>query len=244
MTQRDLEQQAVVAIEQSASLLDAQARYLGGLDLGSAPACVADDIFEARRRIVQSRRIAERAMTKMLRRLDPYGDIYNFRPGEPIDLTSGGLMPRSATGFCNYSDPVTVQDVPANTQTVMHNAATVVIDNQKPYDVDTFFADDKIRVKNGDAVAIRVTATIKASDPDNIAAGVIVGLSIGNGPLIFPETIPLNGFNNWVGVSYVTTAYAGATWETNGAELMVQADGPIQINARNFLITRLHKARL
>lgn len=242
MTQRDIEEQAVIAIEQTANLLDAQARYLAALDLGEAPPWITDQVHESYRRISQGRRFAERAMTRLLTRIDPFGDIVNFQPGEPVDLSGAGLIPRS-TGFCNYSDSVYLQDVPANTQCTLKNPATVIIDNQKPADMDTFFRDDKLIVENGDAVAIRVTAVIRPVDPDNIAASAIIGLSILPGQLTFPETIPLNGYNNWVGVSYSTTAYAGATWAANGAKVVISADGPIQINSRNFLITRLHKAR-
>jgi len=246
MTQRQTDENTIAALDQVRALLDAESSYVRGIPLGDIPDRERRMVADLRFRIQAAREQSDAIMARLMRRLDPYDDAYTFQPAEPIEITANGIIPKTS-GFCNYQDRVTVQDVPADTIAVLLNHRHEINETQKPSDVTSFYGPNEvICVGEGDAVAIRVQATITPTDEADVASRVFFGLSIMPTlpNMIFPASFSLNGFGAPITVGYSTTAYAGETWARNGAKVMVRADGPIRITSRTLLVTRLHKSRL
>jgi len=242
MGQREVDEALVASMDQARTLLDAESRFLRELNLGDLPLHERRMIAEVHQRVRASRDYAGAVIKRLVGRLDPYGDGYTFRPAEPIQITPAGIVPRT-TGFSNYQDNVTVQRVEADVMTVVQNAAVSKMETQKPDDVATFFSDNRIRVHDGDAVAIRVQMMVRPLDPNNIATTAEVGLTTNGRTVIFPENVVLNGLDQLTPISYATTAYAAATWAANGAAVTLRVDGAVEVVSRTVFVTRLHRAR-
>lgn len=150
--------------------------------------------------------------------------VYNdttYTTGSPFTITSGA--PKQA----------------------LPNNAGSKIETQLPTDVTTFYDGTVITGRDGDGVLITIEfkarPTSTASDV-RLFTSLDIGGAIGE---IYPNEFFLT---KGVGVEHyflkTISAYNLDTWETNGAQFLVESfNSDIEIYDIRFIITRTHKAR-
>lgn len=250
MTERASTEQAAQVLEQSYTLLAAELAALDGVivDLAQYPTQAATNSNRARvlaardeiRRAISRNRIAYQAI---MGTLDPYGDLYLVQPGAPVSLTPYGVVPK-ITGFCRYYDDTTVTAIAANTPTALAFPVLSREETQKPADTGTYFVDDRVFGGLRDAMMLRLDLTVRPTDAVDTATTVTVGYTPGVdlSLALFETRSFLDGYNVPVPLSFETTLYVGSDWAADGAQIVVRADGDVEVTSRALLVTRLHKA--
>ena len=170
------------------------------------------------------------------------------------DNTSGAIGPsdiRDAvaslddTGWAQYADTQYTSGAPfsitADTDTVLPNNAAQVLESEKPSDVTTFYDGSVITGRNGDGITITVDLT---ATPTSAAATFIelwfdIGAPVGE---LYRRIVTFPKGNGVARpVNFTVTGYTLGTWELNGATAYVRANGPVDIHAIRYVITRTHR---
>lgn len=158
-----------------------------------------------------------------------------------------------STGWGEYVDTQYTSASPfqlvADTPENLPNNKAAVIESQKPTDVDTFYDGTGITGRNGDGILI--TIDFKATPRAAGTTEILVYLDITGGtgtPANLARLYPrLVTFNKGVGVekdiNYTFSGYTLGTWDANGAEIKVIANGACDVYDIRYVITRTHKAR-
>jgi hypothetical protein len=162
---------------------------------------------------------------------------------------------KNATGWADYVDTtytdISPFSVVANTDTKLPNNAGTVVDSQKPTDVTTFYdsVSETITGRNGDGVTITIDFKAEPTAPGTEYLEIWFDITGGTGTpsnlanlyrriVTFPKG---NGVER--NINFTVTGYTLATWEANGAEVYVRANGTVDLYDIRYVITRTHKAR-
>ena len=151
------------------------------------------------------------------------------------------------TGWAQYDDTQYTSGSPfsilADTDTVLPNNKGGVIESQMPTDITTMYDGTVITGRNGDGILITVDCFVV---PTNVGTTSIdlwfdIGGSVGElyrRVITFPK-----GTGEVRPINFTVSGYTLGTWETNGAKVYVNANGPADIYGIRYVITRTHKAR-
>lgn len=156
----------------------------------------------------------------------------------------------SSGGWADYSDTTTYTEgsplaLAANTDTRLVINANNKITSQMPPDVTAFYDEenDVITGRNGDGIGITVEFKAKPSSAGTTQLEVWFDIGGAVGELYrrivtFPKG---NGVER--SVNFTVLGYTLGTWEANGAQIFVRANGTCDVYTPRVLITRTHKAR-
>jgi hypothetical protein len=156
---------------------------------------------------------------------------------------------KTSTGWASYVDTQYTAGSPfaisPNTNTILPNNANIIIDNQKPTDIITFYdpVNQKITGRNGDGLDMMIYFFAKPTQNDQwLDVWLDISGIIGR---IFDATFSFPKGNNVErGVLYaIPSAYTGATWEANGATIYVRSNNTCNIYGMIYNFDRSHKAR-
>lgn len=153
------------------------------------------------------------------------------------------------TGWAEYRDTTWTSASPmsltAGTKYTLYNHADVIVDSQKPFDVDSFYSrtDSTITGRNGDGLGLMIEFSIRPTTATvtNLTTSIDIGGSVGE---IYPRDFVLskgNGVEHFYLSSFV--GYTLDTWEANGGKFKVQVDNAAEIYNVRYVLTRTHKAR-
>ena len=226
-------------------LLDAQVEAVEALEIPPAGFGAREDVSnfalatELRKRLLHAQYYGQTVVRQTLLRLEDIGPVEAIPP-TAITLTPYGIIER-VTGFSSYISSG-IQNLLAGVVTAVLNDRTTVAEDQTPPDIDTFYDGNRFRANVADALLIRITLNVKATDIANIASELSLWLDIGSGARLFPQVRPLVlGYNVSEPVTYLVPLYAGQTFAANGAILRAEADGAVEISNVSYFVTRLHK---
>lgn len=159
-----------------------------------------------------------------------------------------GIEASQYTGWAVYQDTVYTLLTPyhliADSKVTLPNRAHLIIDNQKPIDINTFYnkTDSSITGRNGDGLNVYVEFVVVPSGSTTyLQASIDIGGVIGElftGVYTFPK-----GADVPQRISFSFAGYTLDTWQTNGAKVKVLTDGACDIYAQRYVLTRTHKAR-
>ena len=141
-----------------------------------------------------------------------------------------------------YPDSDNVFSLSANTDTLLQNNAGIIIDSQKPSDIDTFYDGSVITGRNGDNLDLMFYFKAKSSIQNQwLDIWLDIGGSVGQ---LYRQTF---GFTKGTGTERsilyaLPSAYTLDTWEQNGASVYVRSNGATEIYDINFNFDRSHKA--
>lgn len=163
-----------------------------------------------------------------------------------------------ATGWGNYQDQQYTSGSPfsvsADTDTILPNDSGSSIETQLPNDVSSFvtvvdrgtsglaYDHSKINGKNGDGIAFTIDFKCTPTNQNTtyLEMWVNIGGSIGE---LFRQSFSFpKGAGVTRNIAATTAAYTLDTWETNGATVYINANGPCTVYDIRFLIHRTHKA--
>jgi hypothetical protein len=232
--------QILVLLEAQAVLLKSQMSVLmhhPDAERRDSPYSMTYTLFDRVKNAIRHNQITQK---NLLARLDPFGDNFNYAPPVPVDITPYGIIERT-TGFCSYISGLGPQSVLTNTPYTVLNDAATTFEAQKPRDIVTFYDGDKLIAVQDDALLYSITFKARPTDNVEVASELKMYLNYAPGTRLFEQTKLLSGYDEIEPVSYQTSVYVGATFAANGATLVVEADGPIEITDVSFLVTRLHK---
>lgn len=213
-----------------------------------SPQCTSnserDSIYDYLRDLKKARFRNRIAYGRIVEKLDPFGDLYLFTPGDPVLLSPYGVIPR-VTGYSRYADEASVQSLSTASPVVLTISPTVIDEAQKPADVSTFLQAGIIRGLEADALEVQIEMNVRATDPVETATVLAAWIAIGSDLVtkVMPQELPLDGYDLVRPVVYKMSAYVGAAWATDGARLVVESNGPVEITQRTLSVTRLHKGR-
>jgi len=248
MTERASIAAAAQVLEQSYTLLAAELAALDGVivDLTQYPSQSAANsdrawVLAAREEVRRAINRNRSAYSKLIGKLDPFGDLYLVQPGAPVVLTPYGIIPK-ITGFSHYADSTTTTAVVADTPTALPFTLGTINEAQKPADAGQWFDDSRVFGKQDDGLILRTQITIRPTDPDATATNVRLGYATGGlTTRLFEGTAWLNGYDVEVTLAFETTLYVGSTWAATGAQIVVLVDGDAEVTSRSVFISRLHK---
>lgn len=161
--------------------------------------------------------------------------------------TGGASTSAAWSGWGQYQDTQYTQGSPfsltADTDTILPNNAGSVIESQLPTDVAELYDGSVITGRNGDGILITVDMN---ATPTSVAATALevwidIGAPVGElyrRILTFPKG---NGVER--AINFSVSGYTLGTWEANGGTVYVRSNGPVDIHAIRYVITRTHKAR-
>ena len=159
------------------------------------------------------------------------------------------------TGWSDYVDTVYTELNPyslaANTPTRIPNNKGTIREAQKPIDVRNFYILDsplttpalgKIAGINGDSYLITIDFKAKptAANTTLLETWLDIGGAIGElyrRSYSFPKGV---GIERSIGST--TAVYTLDTWQSNGADILVEANGTCDIYDIRFVVFRVHKA--
>lgn len=154
------------------------------------------------------------------------------------------------TGWAEYTDTQYTTSNPflilANTDTKIPNNAGAVKEQElpTPYNSSGFYntTTQKILGLAGDSIIITIEAKIRrqsgAQDYD-VRQWFDIGGSV---PPLYERTIGVKG-NQEKGITSTTTAFTLDTWESNGADFMMNATTDIELFNIRYIIHRLHAGK-
>jgi len=147
------------------------------------------------------------------------------------------------TGHGVYTHGGGTQNLLTDTPLQVANDAATTDETQKPADIETFYDGEFIVGRVGDGLGGEIRMTFTPSN--DTATTASVWLQIGSGPnRAFETQIPINlgaGIAHKIRIPIL--AYNRTNWQTNGARVFIEADGPGVISGTQYLLHRLHKAR-
>ena len=153
------------------------------------------------------------------------------------------------SGWATYVDGIYTSASPFSlagaTSATLPNAASSIIDSQKPIDITTFYdsSNSTITGRNGDGVniVIEFKARPTTSSSTRLTVAIDIGGAIGE---IYPRDFLLTkgiGTEHYYLSSF--NAYTLNTWETNGGTVKIISTAAVEIYDIRYVITRTHKAR-
>jgi len=169
------------------------------------------------------------------------------RVGSVIESIAG------RTGWAQYEDNQYTEVAPfslaANTDVLLPNNGLTKIETQKPTDVTEFYDGTHITGRNGDGIMITVEFTALPTSASTTYIEVWFDITGGTGIpanlsslyrriISFPKG---NGVER--PINFTVTGYTLNTWEANGAEVKVRANGTASLHTIRYVITRTHKAQ-
>lgn len=168
----------------------------------------------------------------------PNGSVPPLAPSSPaVEYV------RDLTGHGVYRNTAAPQMIAADTPTVLVNNRGITDETQKPSDIVTFYDGARITGRDGDGLAGEILFTFTPAD--GTASWLTVYLRGTNGRIIFPLTTMLPGGSGFVHrLSHDFSAYNRATWAAGGVEVVIESDGPGTIGEVQYVLHRLHKARI
>lgn len=226
-------------------LLDAQVEAVAALDLPEAGFGAREDLSNfnmatvLRKRLLSAQYYAQTVVRQTFKRLEDIGPVEAIPP-TAITLTPYGIVER-VTGFSSYLGSG-IQNLVAGVETAILNNRATVNEDQTPPDIDTFYDGNRFRANFADALLIRITMQVEATDIEDVATEMTLWMDIGSGTRLFEQVRPITvGFGIPETVTYVVPMYAGQNFADNGAILRAEADGAVEISSISYFITRLHK---
>lgn len=174
-------------------------------------------------------------------RWNPFTNLFEAEGYEPP------VSPDTATGWADYADTQYTSGSPlsvlADTDTLLPNNGLGGVKTQEPSD-GPFYADGKITGREGDGLLITVDFKVTPTNANTTLLEVWfdIGGSVGElyrRPITFPKG---NGVER--GVNFTVAGYTLDTWEANGAEVYVRANGTCEIHTIRYVLTRTHKAAI
>lgn len=171
-----------------------------------------------------------------------YDRITDPYPSVSFDVSEMSMV----TGWADYADTQYTQGSPfalaANTDTLLPNNGLGGVKTQEPEGV-TMYADGKITGRNGDGLMITVDMKVTPTNANTTLLEVWfdIGGSIGQlyrRPISFPK-----GQGVQIGVNFTVAGFTLDTWEANGAQVYVRANGTCNIHGVRYVLTRTHKAK-
>ena len=169
------------------------------------------------------------------------------RVGSVIESIAG------RTGWAQYQDQQYIEATPfsliANSDVLLPNDGLISLETQKPTDVTSFYNGTKITGRNGDGILITVEFTAIPTSASTTYIEVWFDITGGTGTpaslanlyrriISFPKG---NGIARLV--NFTVSGYTLNTWEANGAEVKVRANGTANLYDIRYVITRTHKAQ-
>lgn len=151
------------------------------------------------------------------------------------------------TGWAAYTDTVLTSGSPltlvANTETVLTNNKGTSLESQMPDDVTTFYDGTRIQGFNGDdiIIGIRFKAVPRAAGTTYVDVRVNIDGAPG---VIYEETKEFpKGQGTERSVNVTFSGYSLGTFEANGAEILVESNGALDIYDVVCIVKRTHKAK-
>lgn len=157
------------------------------------------------------------------------------------------------TGWGQYQDNQYTSGAPfslaANTDVLLPNNGLSSIETQKPTDVTTFYDGTVITGRNGDGILIKIEFTALPTSANTTYIEVWFDITGGTGTpanlanlykriISFPK-----GSGVERPINFTVCGYTLDTWEANGAEIYVRANGTANLYDIRYVITRTHKAQ-
>lgn len=155
---------------------------------------------------------------------------------------------RDGTGWADYADTQYTEGSPfeilGDTDYDLPNNGGIARISQAPSGVVLYDpSEQKITGRNGDGVLITVDCKVKPTSAGTtyVEFWFDIGGAVGElyrRPLTFPKG---NGVER--PVNFTVSGYTLDTWEANGAQARVRANGPADIYDIRYVVTATHRAR-
>ena len=230
---------------QMLSLLDAQVAALTALALPVAGFGANYSLSnyalaaELRKRLIRAQNYAQTVVRQSLARLEDIGPVQAVPP-TAITLTPYGIVER-ITGFSSYIGSE-IQNLLSGVVTPVQNNRATVNESQTPPDLATFYNGNRFRGNFSDALLMRLTLRATATNAANVASELALWIDLGDGVRLFEQKLPLTlGFNVAQPLTYLVPVQVNQLFAANGAALVAQANGSVQIDTVTYFVARLHK---
>ena len=134
--------------------------------------------------------------------------------------------------------------VPANTPTLMTINELANRDDQGPQNID-LFANDRVTGRYGDLIGVKLRFKVKKVG--NAATFINFKFDIGSGLneiIVEDRNVTLRkgaGVENPVHASFI--AYTYDTWEANGARIILESDGEVEVYGMSMVLANLIPGR-
>ena len=149
------------------------------------------------------------------------------------------------TGWAVYNHGGGAQAIAANTRTKLVIDGATKIESQLPDGTGPLWdtATNTITGRNGDAIDIKIQFVFTPTSAAATEIDIEVDIGGGVGVVEYDTRALTRGAGNPHNITLAFPAYTLNTWEANGGEIYVEADGPGSVTALRIVIVRTHKAR-
>ena len=149
------------------------------------------------------------------------------------------------TGWAVYNHGGANQAIAANTRTKLLIDGATKIESQLPTDTGPLWdtATSKIIGRNGDAIDIKIQFVFTPTTAAATEIDIEVDIGSPVGVVEYDTRALTRGAGNPHNITLAFPAYTLNTWQANGGEIYVRADGPGSVSALRIVIVRTHKAR-
>jgi hypothetical protein len=181
------------------------------------------------------------ALTKNIDR--NYGWLMLYSTGSSwLAVTQNGNG-NGVTGWAQYNDNGLITTTVANTPEQLQLAKDVVIENQLPEGIATYWNDSTYTIPGrlNDGIAMQLSFSAEPFAP-NLWLEVWLDLG-GSFTKLYAETFVFpKGSGEVRNILYaLPSLFQGSTWVANGAKIMIESNGAVEISNARLNVTRVHK---
>jgi hypothetical protein len=172
-----------------------------------------------------------------------YGWLYLYSSGTNWYAVTQDGNGNSVTGWAQYTDNGLITTTVANTPEQLQLAKDVIIENELPEGIATYWNDSSYfipgRLNDGITAQLSFEAEPLAN---NLWLDVWLDLG-GSFTKIYAQTFTFpKGSGTVRNIVYaLPSLFQGSTWVANGAKIRIESNGAIEISNARLNITRVHK---
>lgn len=149
----------------------------------------------------------------------------------------------SVTGWAQYTDNGLITTTVANTPEQLQLAKDSVIENELPEGIATYWNDSSYTIPGrlNDGISVQLSFSAEPFAP-NLWLDVWLDLG-GSFTKLYPQTFAFpKGSGEVRSIIYaLPSLFQGSTWVANGAKIMIESNGAVEISNARLNVTRTHK---